>query len=105
MKFKDVYTAVMNRRDNDLNRTEMLQSVSRQIKLLEDQRKALFSCVFGRKRCISGRTSKFSTLETHGAKYGPWMEHLESERVLKKFDSVCQLHEKLSIVKKHLKIE
>lgn len=83
----------------------MLATVRKQGELLDQQRKALLACVFGRKRCISGRSSKFSTLETHGAKYGPWMEHLESERVLKKFEAVYQLQEKLSIVKKRLKVD
>jgi len=105
MKFKDVYAAVMNKRDSDLNKDEMVAMVRRQIENLNQQRKALSACVFGRKRCNSGRTSKFSTMDSHGAKYGPWMEHLESDRVIAKFESIYQLHEKLSIVKKHLKID
>jgi hypothetical protein len=105
MKFKEVYKAVINKRESELNRTEMMAAVSRQIENVAQQRKALNACTFGRKRTSSGKGSSFTTMETHGAKYGPWMTHLETDRVISKFETLYQLHEKLSIVKKRLGIE
>jgi hypothetical protein len=105
VKFKDVYKAVMNKREKELSRTEMFEAVTRQIENVNQQQEALKACVFGRKRVKSGRGCKMSTLETHGAKYGPWMNHLEADRVLNKFDTVYKLWDRLSTVKKHLGIE
>lgn len=104
MKFKDVYTAVMNHREQELNKGEMFAVVRAQEQNLNKQRLALNACVYSRRRYNTGRSAKFSTLESHGIKAGPWFSHIESERVLKKFDTVCQLHEKLQTVKKHLKM-
>jgi hypothetical protein len=104
VKFKEVYTAVMNHREQELNKHEMFAVVRVQEQNVNAQREALKASVYSRRRYNTGRTAKFSTLESHGMKAGPWFAHIESEKILKRFDTISQLHEKLQIVKKHLKM-
>ena len=104
MKFKDLYKAVMNKRTGDLNKKDIKIALNRAEVTLVQQREALNKCIFGRKRYMSGRTSKHSGTETM-CKAGPWFELIESDRVLNKLDSVSKLYEKVNLVKKQLKLE
>jgi hypothetical protein len=106
MKFKEVYVAVMNKREKELDKVEVLAAVSRQSITLRQQQDALNRCVFGRKRCNTGKKAKVISADSGGnTKYTPWMFLLESDSVLAKFDSIYKMYDRLSTVKKHLGVE
>jgi len=102
MTFKDLYVAVTNNRLGELNKLEVAQAVVRQETNLQQQRDALNKCLFGRKRCMSGHVSKYTTGEHMQGKPGPWYCHIESDNVLQKLDSVNALYDKLALVKRKI---
>jgi hypothetical protein len=107
MKFRALYKAVMNNRLPELDKRKTLEALNNAILVLSQERNSLLSSIFGRKTHMSGKTCKYSegASEATKGKPGPWNDLIESDRILKKLDRVSFLHERVSLVKKHMKVE